>query len=440
MVSDRVGALCPANYSTALAIYLTGLITLPNAHTTTMAEQIGLVSHDQLSRMLVAVSWTITSGAIYVVKFIEFLGIQGGYLIIDDVLIPKPFAKLIAFCGWDWDHSKHYNVFGQRLVFVIWCNGYLIIPLLFAFWQKDPDKPRKRKKRGRGRPRKPGRPITDYSAKARARRAKSRRQRKAKRLRKRLANGVHYRTKNELARVLVWKLVRAGIKCQFVLFDNWYASKENLALFARLHLYWVTRTKENAKVYYQQQRMMVKEVANTVNKANYHYYDTVRARVRSFQVTMADRLLKLTVIKDDTAPESGRIKYLLTNATHLTNLEHVFWYRARWAIEVFFRDIKQYLNLCSCEARTKEVVVAHVVLVCIAYTFMQLLKPLANKQRPSIGSTIKTIAPLLVVADSHQIVSPNPDGSFQVVNFHHLVAVLRTSFPHLPCPENPLIS
>jgi len=432
--------LCPANYSLALAVYITGLITLPQARTTNIAEEIGLVSHDQLSRMLAALSWTITSGAICAVKFIEFLGINGGYLIIDDVLIPKPFAKLIAFCGWDWDHSKHYNVFGQRLVFVIWCNGYLIIPLLFAFWQKDPYKVRKRKKRGRGRPRKPGRPVTNFSAKARARRAHYRRRRKALRLRKRLQNGVHYRTKNELARVLVWKLVRAGIKCDFILFDNWYASAENLALFERLQLYWVTRVKENAKVYYQQQRIMVKEVANTVNKANYHYYDTICARVRSFQVMIADRILKLTVIKDDSAPEGGRIKYLLTNATHLTNLEHVFWYRARWSIEVFFRDIKQYLNLSSCEARSKEVVVAHVVLVCIAYTFMQLLKPLASKQRPSIGSTIKTIAPLVVVADNHQIVRPNANGSFQIISFDNLVSVLRTSFPHLPCPENPLIT
>jgi predicted GIY-YIG superfamily endonuclease len=38
-----------------------------------------------------------------------------GYLIIDDVLIPKPFTKLIAFCAWDHDHSQHRHVFGQRL-------------------------------------------------------------------------------------------------------------------------------------------------------------------------------------------------------------------------------------------------------------------------------------------------------------------------------------
>jgi hypothetical protein len=433
----------PANDSVAMAVYITGLITQTHARTTTIAEQVGLVSHDQLSRMLAALGWTITSGAICVVRLIEILGLGDGYLIIDDVLIPKPFAKLIAFAGWDWDHSKHYNVFGQRLVFVVWSNGYLTIPLLFAFWQKDESKPRKRKKRGRGRPRKSGRPVTDYSAKARARRKEYRRKRnrrKAQLARKRLPNGVHYRSKNELARVLVWKLIRRGIKSEFILFDNWYASQENLALFERLGLSWVTRVKDNAKVVYNKKYLSIKEVANTVEKADYHYYDTVRARIRSFNILMAGSLRKLTVIRNDSAPEAGRIKYLLTNATQLTNLEHVFWYRNRWAIELFFRDCKQFLNLTTCEARSEKVVVAHVVLVCIAYTFMQLLKPLASKQRPSVGSTIKTIAPLVVVLDSHQIVRPIANGSFQVACFDDLVSVLRTGFPLLPCPENPLIS
>ena len=439
-LSSCFGNLCPAVYGLPMAVYITGLITQPQARTTSIAESIGLVSHDQLSRMLRALGWSISSGAICVVKFIELLGITGGYLIIDDVLIPKPFAALIAFCGWDWDHSRHYNVFGQRLVFVVWCNGYLIIPLLFAFWQKDPNKPRKRKKRSRGRPRKRGRRITDYSAKARARRREYRCKRKAKLRRKRLPTGVHYRTKNELARVLLWKLVRAGIKCEFILFDNWYASEDNLALFERLGLYWVTRAKENAKVYYDNERLMVKEVANTVEKQNYHYYDALKARVRSFQVTLVDRLVKLTVIKDDTAPESGRTKYLMTNALHLTNQEHIWWYRLRWSIEVFFRDIKQHLNLTSCEARSEEVIIAHVVLVCIAYTFMQLLKPLASQQRPSIGSTIKTIVPLVVAADSRQFARPNPSGSLQVVSFDHLVLAFRTRFSNLPYPENPLLT
>src|ERR1051326_1636288 len=98
VLSIFFGNLCPAVYSLPMAVYITGLITQPQARTTSIAGRIGLVSHHQLTRMLRAVGWSISSGAIRVVKFIELLGITGGYLIIDDVLIPKPFAALIAFC------------------------------------------------------------------------------------------------------------------------------------------------------------------------------------------------------------------------------------------------------------------------------------------------------------------------------------------------------
>jgi len=138
---------------------------------------------------------------------------------------------------------------------------------------------------------------------------------------------------------MVWKLARRGIRAEFILFDNRYASKENLALFECLGLYRVSRTKENAKVYFQEQRLSVKEVGAQIKRANYHYYPAVGARVRSFEVKLVNRLVKLTVIKDDTAPETGRTKYLITNALRLSNLEHLLWYRRR-VVEVLFRDAR----------------------------------------------------------------------------------------------------
>jgi transposase len=60
---------------------------------------------------------------------------------------------------------------------------------------------------------------------------------------------------------------------------------------------------------------------------------------------MAGCWRKLTVIKNDTAREASSTKYLLTNACHLTNLEHIFWYRKRWAIEPTFGWLNLYRRL-----------------------------------------------------------------------------------------------
>lgn len=431
-------SILPAKYWLVIAVYITGLITQENVTATAIAASVGVVSHDQLNRMLQGLSWSIKEGAILSVRLIMALGIEG-YLIIDDVLIPKPFASKIAYCFWDHDHSSKRHTFGQRLVFIVWSNGWLTIPLLFAFWQKGPNSGKKKKRRSKGKPgrkRKPGRKVTDYSAAAKRRRARYKAHKRSKPRRVRLANGVHYRSKNELARCLVWKLVRRGIKTEFILFDNWYASAENLALFERLQLKWVTRSKDNAKVYYDEKELSVKEVANRVKKANYHYYFALSARVRSFQVKLGNRFVKLTVIKDDTAPEADRTKYLITNALSLTNQEHVLWYRKRWSIEVFFRDCKQYLGLAKCEARTAEAIISHIALVCIAYTFLQLLKPISHQQRPSIRASINAFALLqVVIRVNWQIVRPSPAGDCQPISFDDLWYPVRTGILKLPCPQ-----
>ncbi|MGH9845009.1 MAG: transposase [Blastocatellia bacterium] len=155
---------------------------------------------------------------------------------------------------------------------------------------------------------------------------------------------------------------------RYVLFDNWYASIDNLAFFKRLDLRFVTRSKHNFKVEYEDRKMAVSEVAATVQKANDHYYAALGARARSFQVKRDGQSLLLVVIKNDRSQEAGRTKYLLTDDLSLTTRGVVEWYRRRWPIEVFFRDCKQLLGMTACEARAPEAIISHFVLVCVAYT------------------------------------------------------------------------
>jgi len=230
-----------------------------------------------------------------------------------------------------------------------------------------------------------------------------------------------------------------GIPGEFILFDNWYASKKNVALFERLKLLWVSRAKSNTKVSFSGQLLSVSQVAALEALANYHYYAELGARVRSFEVECNGQKLKLTVIKDDPSPESGRTKFLLTNAWWLTNQEHVKWYRKRWIIEVFFRDLKQLVGLTKYEGRTEQGVINHVILVCMAYTFLQLLKPLAKVRRPSVKASKDALAPLVVewqLSAQVEVVRPKPQGEGQVVSIKNLWHPVRTRLPGLVIPEN----
>jgi hypothetical protein len=348
--------------SLALVIYLTGLLTQQHITATEIATQVGLVSHDSLRRMLCGLGWSVSVGVVLSVRLITALSGGEGWLVIDDVLLPKPWARAIALCFWDYDHASRHNCFGQRLVFVVWSNGTLVLPLLFAFWQKDPTRKPRRKKRPRRN-----------TTKAQPRRR--RRHRKAKGPRRvRCASGVRYRTKNELARVLVWRLVRRGLPVEFVLFDNWYAAHDNFQLFERLHLKWVTRAKSNYTVNYDGHYLTVKQVAAQVAKANYHYYPALQARARSFVVERDGRPLKLTVIKDDRGPEGGRTKYLLTNATQLETRQVIAWYRRRWAIEVYHESLKQNASLEKSPTRTATTQRNHFFASLCAYVQLESLK------------------------------------------------------------------
>ena len=107
---------------------LTGLITGSEVSATAISQALGEVSHDTLSRFLHGGWWTARQLLVAAVRVVSWRGDEG-WLIVDDVLSPKPYARLLAFCGGDFDHALGRNVFGLRGGFVVWCNGWLTLPL-----------------------------------------------------------------------------------------------------------------------------------------------------------------------------------------------------------------------------------------------------------------------------------------------------------------------
>jgi len=49
-----------------------------------------------------------------------------GYLILDDVIIPKPFAHWMSAAYMDYDNTQKRHIICQRIVIVIWTNGFII--------------------------------------------------------------------------------------------------------------------------------------------------------------------------------------------------------------------------------------------------------------------------------------------------------------------------
>ncbi len=98
-----------------------------------LSEALKTVSHDRLTRLLQA-DW---SGHTLLELACRTLFIwEQGYLVIDDTVIPKPFATAIEGLAWVFSSQERKPVYGLSLVLLVWTNGTLRVPLDVRLWHK----------------------------------------------------------------------------------------------------------------------------------------------------------------------------------------------------------------------------------------------------------------------------------------------------------------
>jgi DDE family transposase len=114
-------------YLTALLYYRT------SANCVALAEALETVSHDRLTRLLQG-EW---SGQRLLELALRTLFVwERGYLILDDTVIPKPFATAMEGLSGVYSSQEHKPVDGVSLVLLVWTNGILRIPLGIRRWHK----------------------------------------------------------------------------------------------------------------------------------------------------------------------------------------------------------------------------------------------------------------------------------------------------------------
>jgi putative transposase len=114
-------------YLTALLYYRTSVSC------TAVAEALQTVSHDRLTRMLQA-DWS--GQTLLESVFRTLFAWERGYLVIDDTVVPKPFATAMEGLAWVYSSQERKPVYGFSLVLLIWTNGTLRIPLGVRLWRR----------------------------------------------------------------------------------------------------------------------------------------------------------------------------------------------------------------------------------------------------------------------------------------------------------------
>jgi hypothetical protein len=114
--------------------YLTALVIGINVTATGVAQQ-SSITHDRTARFLVKrrlwQRWML-----WMVQKL-FGVLMGGYLILDDTVIAKPYARHLA--GASFIHSSVLDrvVYGYNVVLLCWSNGIMTIPISWRWYKKN---------------------------------------------------------------------------------------------------------------------------------------------------------------------------------------------------------------------------------------------------------------------------------------------------------------
>jgi putative transposase len=100
----------------------------------TLADAFDSASHDRLTRMLHG-DW---SGQILFDLALRLLFVvTGGYLMLDDTVVEKPYARLLGEAAWVWSNKQQKVVFGVSVVLLVWTDGESRIPVGSRVWHTD---------------------------------------------------------------------------------------------------------------------------------------------------------------------------------------------------------------------------------------------------------------------------------------------------------------
>lgn len=336
---------------------------------TGIAQELGKISHDRLQNLR---SDSFLSATAIMMELFQFalqlmptVAYHSTMLILDDVLIPKPYAKLIQGAYWDHDHALNIPCFGIRVVVLLYSNGILTIPVAFLVWHKKQN------------------PMPPFAPR-------------------------RHRSKNELARILVYWVYRKGLRFCVLTFDAWYSKEENLLLFNRLGIVWVTalapnrwirlplatpRKNPRGKPTTHEEFTCNQLAAQYPKREHYSYYPALDLRAKAFFLELTPKLLnlKMVIVKDyvesppfiqETAKSKKKSKkpkikdpnrYLLTNRLDAVVAWVIYCYMKRYQIEWAFREAKQHLALGACSAREFSAVTQHIALSFLGFVCLQQL-------------------------------------------------------------------
>jgi SRSO17 transposase len=311
--------LPPLSFS-LLAVYVCGLLMLSrDQNATCLAAWLPARAHDALNRLLS--QHRISTRQLFgcVIEWAKRLG--SGYLVIDEVVVEKPFARLCSWVGYIYSTSHKRCVRGMCAVVLLFCVGHWRIPVAFRLWRpKQHTDPKKYKKR------------------------------------------------TQLAWEMLQEVAQSGLSIQYVTFDNFYTAGWLTKSIGKLGWIWVGMLESKTHIQYRRQLWQAEQLAATL-KLKWRALFKLRA-CSLIAYLPKYGTLRLVLTKNS----HGNYQVLATNALD-SDLSCILRRKlSRWSVETLFRDAKQFCGLAACQCRVDVAQVRHFAFVLLAFIVLQMLR------------------------------------------------------------------
>ncbi len=351
LVRLHLNTLGTPTLAALIALAVAGLILLDARPTQTrLARLLPARCHDALGRLLREMPWSTRALTALLIAFAKRLGCDG-YLVLDDVIVEKAFAKCLPWASKIYSFAKKRKLWGIHIVVLVWCScdRHWRIPVGFRLW---------RPKRSCRKPR--------------------------------------YRTKLQLALELVELVVTSGLRVEYIVGDTHYTAGWFTKRLARLGLTWHGTLDPKTTVVWRGTKQAVRALAETLPLKWRRHLGLRAVAVRVYAPKYGQ--IRLVVTRN----RHGNYEYLVSNALKADLTTMVERKRSRWSVETVFRDSKQFTGLEACQCWVDQAMVRHVGLVLLTFVVLQLLRMTPGE---SVGA-VKERWQLAVVRDGQ--VAPLP--------------------------------
>ena len=255
---------------------------------------------------------------------------SGGVLLLDDTISEKNYTDENAINCWHFSHAKHRCIKGINLLSCVARYGDIALPIGYDIVKKD---------------------ILYSDLKTRKQKRKS------------------HITKNQMFRSLIQQAVNNHVVFDYVLADNWFGSKANMAfIHGTLKKSFIFGIKSNRCIAMTWQDAKSGQFQQ-VKSLDWNDGDCTAVYLKD--IAFPVKLLKKVFTNEDGS--TGTL-YLVTNDLSIDADRIYKVYQKRWRIEEFHKSVKQNASLSKSPTKIIRTQCNHLFAAMIAFCKLELLK------------------------------------------------------------------